>query len=118
MKLADLQARIDSFVGAQVERQIVAHHRRRLAKLGHGRAFLAAQGWATTAAAPWPGNELEVLVDGADALAEIADAIESARSSIWLAGWFFSPDFRLRENSEMTLRDLLADRAARLDVRL
>jgi phosphatidylserine/phosphatidylglycerophosphate/cardiolipin synthase-like enzyme len=118
MKLADLQDRIDSFVGAQVERQIVAHHRRRLAKLGHARALLAAHGWATTAAAPWPGNELEVLVDGAEALAEIAAAIESARSSVWLAGWFFSPTFRLREDSEMTLRDLLADRAARLDVRL
>jgi len=118
VKLADLPTRIDSFVGAQVERQIVAHHRRRLTKLGHARALSAERGWATTAAPPRPGNELEVLVDGAEALAEIAAAIESARSSVWLAGWFFSPGFRLREDSETTLRDLLAERAAQLDVRI
>ena len=119
MKLADYQTRLDSFVGVQVERQIVAHHRRRLAKLGHQRALLAQGGWATTGVAPpRQGNQLEVLVDGAEALAEIAAAIESARSSIWLAGWFFSPAFRLRADSEMTLRDLLADRATRLDVRI
>ncbi len=119
MKLSDLRTRIDSFVGAQVERQIVAHHRRRLTKLGHERVLRAEPGWSTTAAPPRHGNELEVLVDGAEALAEIAAAIESARSSVWLAGWFFTPDFRLRSDSERTLRDLLADLARqRLDVRL
>jgi phosphatidylserine/phosphatidylglycerophosphate/cardiolipin synthase-like enzyme len=118
VKIADLWARTDSFVGTQVERQIVAHHRSRLAKLGHEGALLAQRGWATSAAGPRQGNELDVLVDGAEALAAIAAAIESARSSVWLAGWFFSPSFRLRSDSEMTLRDLLADRATRLDVRL
>ncbi|HEY2353802.1 MAG TPA: phospholipase D family protein [Gaiellaceae bacterium] len=118
MKIAHLTGRVDAFVGEQLERQIVAHHRRRLAKLGHERALSAAHGWATTASPPRAGNELEVLLDGAEALAEIADAIESARSSVWLAGWFFSPDFHLRSDSEMTLRDLLADRAERLDVRM
>ena len=113
-----LWTRIDSFLGAHVERQVVAHHRRRLTRLGHERALHATHGWAMSAGAPWPGNELDVLVDGAEALAEIATAIESARSSVWLAGWFFSPDFRLRSDSEITLRDVLADRAARLDVRL
>jgi phosphatidylserine/phosphatidylglycerophosphate/cardiolipin synthase-like enzyme len=118
VKLADLWTRTDSLVGAQVERQIVAHHRRRLAKLGHEPALSAERGWATTAAPPRHGNELDVLVDGAEALAEIAAAIESARSSVWLAGWFFSADFRLREDSERTLRDLLTDLAGQLDVRL
>jgi len=118
VKPADLSTRIDSFVGAHVERQIVAHHRSRLAKLGHERALRAERGWATTATAPRQGNELEVLVDGAEALATIAATIESARSSVWLAGWFFSPDFRLRSDSERTLCDLLADLAGRLDVRL
>jgi phosphatidylserine/phosphatidylglycerophosphate/cardiolipin synthase-like enzyme len=118
VNVADLRARIDLIVGTQLERQIVAHHRRRLTKLGHERALRAERGWATTGAAPRHGNELEVLVDGDEALAEIAAAVESARTSVWLAGWFFSPGFRLRSDSEMTLRDLLADRAARLDVRL
>jgi len=118
VKLADLTGQIDSFVGRQVERQTVAHHRRRLTKIGHAQALRAERGWAKTASPPRRGNELRVLVDGAEALAEIAAAIESARSSIWLAGWFFSPDFRLREDSAMTIRDLLADRAGRLDVRL
>ncbi len=98
---------------------MVAHHRRRLRKLGHGRVLAAERGWATTAAAaPREGNELAVLVDGAEALAEIAAALEAARESVWLAGWFFSPGFRLRADSETTLRDLLADLAERLDVRL
>jgi phosphatidylserine/phosphatidylglycerophosphate/cardiolipin synthase-like enzyme len=119
VQLAGLGTRLDSFVGERMERQIVAHHRRRLAKLGHERVLLAQHGWATTATAPpRHGNALEVLVDGAEALAEMAAAVESARSSIWLAGWFFSPDFRLRSDSGLTLRDLLADMAARLDVRL
>ncbi len=118
MKVAQLGTRIDSFVGAQVERQMVAHHRRRLTKLGHGHVLRAERGWATTAAPPRQGNDLAVLVDGAEALAEIASALESARSSVWLAGWFFSPGFRLREDDATTLRDLLADLAARLDVRL
>ena len=118
MELADLWTRTDSFVGAQMERQVVAHHLRRLTKLGHARALHAERGWATTAAPPRHGNELEVLVDGAEALAAIAAAIESARSSVWLAGGFFSPDFRLRVDSETTVRDLLMDLAGRLDVRL
>jgi phosphatidylserine/phosphatidylglycerophosphate/cardiolipin synthase-like enzyme len=118
VELAGIWTRLDSFVGTQVERQVVAHHQRRLAKLGHERALRTQRGWATTGPAPRHGNTLDVLVDGAEALAEVAAAIESARSSVWLAGWFFSPGFRLRSDSEMTLRDLLADRAARLDVRL
>jgi phosphatidylserine/phosphatidylglycerophosphate/cardiolipin synthase-like enzyme len=118
VELVGLRSRIDSFIGTQVERQVVAHHRRRLAKLGYEHVLSANGGWARTSAPPRQGNELTVLVDGAEALAEIATAIESARSSVWLAGWFFSPDFHLRADSETTLRDLLADLATRIDVRL
>jgi phosphatidylserine/phosphatidylglycerophosphate/cardiolipin synthase-like enzyme len=77
-----------------------------------------AGGWATGG---WParqGNELEVHVDGASALAELAAAIEDARSSIWLAGWHFTPDFNLRVEEPETLRDLLARAAERVEVRL
>jgi phosphatidylserine/phosphatidylglycerophosphate/cardiolipin synthase-like enzyme len=118
MASADFRARLDSFLGDQLERQVCAHHRRRLTKLGHRAVLDASGGWAAQASPPRPGNEFTPLVDGEEALAAIADAIESARFSVWLAGWFFSPDFRLRDDSAMTLRDLLAERAKRLEVRL
>jgi phosphatidylserine/phosphatidylglycerophosphate/cardiolipin synthase-like enzyme len=37
---------------------------------------------------------------------------------VWLAGWFFSPEFRLRADGPRTLRDLLAELSQRVDVRL
>jgi phosphatidylserine/phosphatidylglycerophosphate/cardiolipin synthase-like enzyme len=61
---------------------------------------------------------LEVFVDGVDALPEIAAAIEAARSSVWLAGWFFSPGFRLRPDRAQTLAELLGEVAKWIDVRL
>jgi phosphatidylserine/phosphatidylglycerophosphate/cardiolipin synthase-like enzyme len=57
-------------------------------------------------------------VDGAEALGEIASAIDAARSSVWLAGWYFSPDFRLRADEPETLRERLARAAERVDVRV
>jgi phosphatidylserine/phosphatidylglycerophosphate/cardiolipin synthase-like enzyme len=111
--------RLDDAVGKALERQVIAHHRRRLARAGHGRLLKPpVGGWADASAPPRAGNALEVLVDGAEALPELAAAIESARSSVWLAGWFFSADFRLRPDSEQTLRQLLAEVAERTDVRV
>ena len=118
MALSELVGRVDSFVGTQLERQVIAHHRRRLRKLGQGAALESDGGWAATAAPPRPASRVEVLTDGAEALPAIAEAVESARSSVWLAGWFFSPDFRLRRDDPTTLRDLLAGIAARIEVRL
>jgi phosphatidylserine/phosphatidylglycerophosphate/cardiolipin synthase-like enzyme len=110
-------SRLDDAVGKALERQVIAHHRRRLARAGHGRLLKPpVGGWADASAPPRAGNGLDVLVDGAEALPQLADAIESARSSVWLAGWFFSADFRLRPDSEQTLRELLAEVAGRVDV--
>ena len=64
-----------------------------------------------------PVNQLEVLVDGAEALPRIADEIERARSHVWIAGWHFDPDFRLRGEGP-TLRELLAEAAERVEVRV
>jgi phosphatidylserine/phosphatidylglycerophosphate/cardiolipin synthase-like enzyme len=118
-RLPGLVERVDSALGEQFERLVTAHHARRLRRLGHRQALASpAGGWA---AAGWParqGNQLDVYVDGAAALSEIASAIEAARSSVWLAGWYFSPDFRLRAASAETLRELLARAAERVEVRL
>lgn len=117
--MAELLGTIDSALGQQVERLIAAHHARRLRRLGKRDAVAPPSGgWAATG---WPsraGNQLDVHVDGADALAQIAAAIDGARSSVWLAGWYFSPDFRLRAAESETLQELLARTADRVDVRL
>jgi phosphatidylserine/phosphatidylglycerophosphate/cardiolipin synthase-like enzyme len=102
-----------------VERLVVAHHRRRLRRLGREEVLDApAGGWASTGSRPRQGNSLEVLVDGVEALSELAAAIEAARSSVWLAGWYFSPDFRLRHDSHKTLSEVLGELAERVEVRL
>src|SRR5579871_37811 len=89
--LRDLALRADALAGEQLERRIMAHHRRRLGRLGHQQALAApAGGWAAAGAPPRPGNRFELFVDGEEALAAIAEAIEAARSSVLLAGWFFS----------------------------
>ncbi len=111
------RARVDAAAGARLERLVVSHHRRRLARLGQRALDAPAGGWAASAPPPRGGNELELLVDGAAALPAIAAAIASARSSVWLAGWFFSPGFRLEHGGE-TLRELLAEAAARVEVRV
>jgi phosphatidylserine/phosphatidylglycerophosphate/cardiolipin synthase-like enzyme len=118
-RLQTLTRRVDSAAGQAVERLVVAHHRRRLRRLGRDEALDApAGGWAVSGRSPRRGNSLEVLVDGVDALGEVAAAIEGAQSSVWLAGWYFSPDFRLRNDSRQTLSELLAEVAKRVEVRL
>jgi phosphatidylserine/phosphatidylglycerophosphate/cardiolipin synthase-like enzyme len=111
---------IECLVGNVVSAQICAHHRRRLARLGWTRA-LDPDGheWATGDPPPRPGNAIEVLVDGAEALPQVVEALQAARSHVHITGWFFSPDFALtREREPLVLRNLLAELAERLDVRV
>ncbi len=111
--------RIDDLVGDRIERAIHAHHARRLRRRGSAGAIdPVADGWATTASsAPRPGCVVEPLVDGSEALPRIAAAISSARSHVHLAGWHFDPGFRLEEGGP-ALRELLAEAAGRVDVRV
>jgi phosphatidylserine/phosphatidylglycerophosphate/cardiolipin synthase-like enzyme len=44
---------------------------------------------------PRPGNDFRLLVDGAEALPAIAEAMRGARSHVHVAGWHVDPDFRL-----------------------
>jgi phosphatidylserine/phosphatidylglycerophosphate/cardiolipin synthase-like enzyme len=104
----------------QVTRQIRRHHRRRLRRIGWEHALDAASsGWAATSSPFRPGNRVEVLIDGADALPAIAEAFRQSRSHVHVTGWYFTPGFDLvREGDPLPLRDLLAELAERVDVRI
>jgi phosphatidylserine/phosphatidylglycerophosphate/cardiolipin synthase-like enzyme len=110
----------EAFVGEAVSKQITAHHARRLRALGwEGALKPEGDGWAECAPPPRSGNAIEILVDGADALPAIADALQAARSHVHVTGWYFSPDFALvREGAPLVLRNLLAELAERVDVRV
>ena len=115
-----LMARLDRGLGGAIESATVNHHRRRLRRLGWAGALDPPPGdWASGDPPPRAGNAAEVLVDGAAVLPRIAAAIESAESHVHLSGWHFSPDFALRrDGSPLVLRNLLADAAERVDVRM
>jgi phosphatidylserine/phosphatidylglycerophosphate/cardiolipin synthase-like enzyme len=95
------------------------HHRRRLGRIGQARAFTApAGGWADSGSfPPRPGNRVELLVDGAEALPRMAADVVEAQSHVNLAGWFFTPGIRLGEDGP-TLAALLAETAERVPVRV
>jgi phosphatidylserine/phosphatidylglycerophosphate/cardiolipin synthase-like enzyme len=69
--------------------------------------------------APRTGNALQVHIDGAAALPAIAAAVRAARSFVHVAGWTVDPGFALERNSSVvTVRNLLAEAADRVDVRV
>jgi phosphatidylserine/phosphatidylglycerophosphate/cardiolipin synthase-like enzyme len=110
---------LDDLVGETIERSVRARHGLRLRR-HHSSAAIdpEAGGWANTGSfTPRAGCGVEVLVDGSEALRRIADAIRSARSHVHLAGWHFDSSFRLEEGGP-TLRELLAEAAQRVDVRV
>ena len=109
---------LDQALGSKLERTLIAHHRRRLARIGRLDALDAPPGgWAAGDPSPRAGNDVEVFVDGSHALPAIADAVESARSHVWLAGWHFSPELWLRDGGP-TLRTLLAEASRQVEVRV
>jgi phosphatidylserine/phosphatidylglycerophosphate/cardiolipin synthase-like enzyme len=107
--------------GDELTRQICQHHRRRLGRIGWGHALdPPVGGWSQGAPPPRRGNSVEILIDGAEALPQIAEALRNARSHVHLTGWYFSPDFALQrgDNDLLILRNLLAALAERIDVRV
>ena len=57
---------------------------------------------------------MEVLVDGAEALRAIAEAIRGARHSVRIAGWHTAPHFALERGEPPTLlRELLSEAVSR-----
>jgi phosphatidylserine/phosphatidylglycerophosphate/cardiolipin synthase-like enzyme len=118
--IAKLVERLDSALGDSLERATCAHHRRRLRRLDRSDA-LDASGyeWASGATPPREGSSLDVLIDGERAFARMAEAIASARSHVYLAGWCVTPEFALTNGDHpVILRQLLAEVAARVPVRV
>ena len=114
-------ATADRLIGSAIEQLTAAHHERRLRRLGHdaSRHPPAAGLWAAGDPPPRTGNAVEILIDGAAYLAAVTDAIAGARHSVQIAGWCISPDFAMvRGEQPVVLRDLLADAAERVDVRV
>ncbi len=111
---------LESWFGEQITKQICHHHRRRLTRIDQQHALEPpAGGWAAGDPPPRPGNAIEILVDGAQALPAIAKALRSAASHVHLAGWHFSPDFALERDGEpLVLRNFLGELADRVDVRV
>ena len=117
---ADLASRADRRLGAAVSRTVRAHHRRRLERVGWLAALDApAGGWAAGESQPRPGGSLDVLIDGAEALPRMVADLQRAESHVHIAGWYFSPDFALtRDGEPVILRNLLAELAERVEVRV
>jgi phosphatidylserine/phosphatidylglycerophosphate/cardiolipin synthase-like enzyme len=115
-----LLATLDVAVGDRITRQVTRHHANRLRRIGREKVLdPPSGGWASGAPPSRPGNALEVLIDGAQALPLIAAELADARSHVHLAGWHFSPRFALvRSQEEVVLRDLLAVLAERVEVRV
>jgi phosphatidylserine/phosphatidylglycerophosphate/cardiolipin synthase-like enzyme len=87
----------DRFLGDAVEGTNLLYHRRRLSRLGHAGSFSPGHDgslWAAGDPPPRTGNELDVLIDGEEALPAIARAIRSARSHVHIAGWSMTPRFQ------------------------
>jgi phosphatidylserine/phosphatidylglycerophosphate/cardiolipin synthase-like enzyme len=111
---------VDRFLGGSLERAVCAHHQRRLRRVGWSQALEARDAdWAAGAFPARGGSAIEVLIDGEQALAQIAEAIAAARKSVHLAGWCVTPQFALTVGDRPAiLRDLLAEVALRVSVRV
>jgi phosphatidylserine/phosphatidylglycerophosphate/cardiolipin synthase-like enzyme len=112
--------RVDRRLGNGLEQLVCAHHCRRLARVGWSDVFAPGETlWAAGEPLPRAGNAIEVLVDGAEALPEIARTLREATSHVHVAGWYVTPGFALeRDNGPDQLGGLLAGVARRIDVRM
>ncbi|WP_143229396.1 phospholipase D-like domain-containing protein [Actinophytocola xanthii] len=120
-RLASIVDKVDERLGDGLEAALCAHHARRLRRLGWDAALApgSAGGLFGDRAPVREGNDVAVLIDGQEALTAIQAAIQGARSHVHIANWHATPDFRLvREDGAPTLRELLAETAERVPVRL
>lgn len=114
-------SRLDAALGTGVERAVRVKHERRLAKLGWSHALEPPDDdmWAAGDPPPREGNSLEVLVDGAEALPRIAEALRSAQSFVHLTGWHVAPSFELERGvPASSIGHVLGEVSARIPVRV
>ena len=112
--------RFDAAVGDGIERAMIHHHMRRLRRHGQLAALApASEGlWAQTAAPPRDGNAMEVLIDGENALPRMAEAIRGAQRHVHVCSWHLEPDFDPGPRDATPVRELLAETAERVPVRV
>jgi phosphatidylserine/phosphatidylglycerophosphate/cardiolipin synthase-like enzyme len=112
--------RFDAAVGDGLERTMIHHHRRRLRRHGQLRAFAPATDglYAETAVPPREGNEMQILIDGANALPRMAEAIQSAKRHVHVCSWHLEPDFDPGPRQNGPVKELLGEAAERVDVRV
>jgi phosphatidylserine/phosphatidylglycerophosphate/cardiolipin synthase-like enzyme len=116
-----LLSRADAAVGNAIEAAVSVKHRRRLRRLGWERALEPPDDgvWAAGDPPPRQGCSLDVLVDGAQALPAIAEALQGASDFVHLTGWHLAPHFELvRGERAVGVGALLAELAERIDVRV
>jgi phosphatidylserine/phosphatidylglycerophosphate/cardiolipin synthase-like enzyme len=119
--LGGVTSGVDAALGAGVEAAVVAKHARRLGRLGWSRALDPDDSgtWAEGETPPRAGCALDVLIDGEEAMAAIAEAIASAREYVHITGWHFAAGFELvRGKPTAVLGALLAEAAERVEVRV
>ncbi|HVC05421.1 MAG TPA: phospholipase D family protein [Candidatus Acidoferrales bacterium] len=116
--ISELLSAVDGQIGETIDGANRRHHIRRLKRLGWDRALHGSSGWGS-GTRPSEGNQVDVHIDGAAALPAMAAAVRGARSFVHVAGWTVNPDFAMERTPELvTLRQLLAEAATRVDVRV
>ncbi|HEY2181425.1 MAG TPA: phosphatidylserine/phosphatidylglycerophosphate/cardiolipin synthase family protein [Solirubrobacteraceae bacterium] len=114
--------RIDELTGRAVDLGVGTHHRMRLRRAGRLDQLAPPQDgslWAAGDPPPRTGNALDVLIDGEQALPQIAQALAGAQSYVHIAGWHITPEFGLtRHGRSRRLQDMLAELAERVEVRV
>jgi phosphatidylserine/phosphatidylglycerophosphate/cardiolipin synthase-like enzyme len=117
-----VRSHADTIVGDGIEAAVRAKHAWRLRRLGWGHALSPPDDalWAMGDPPPREGCSLDVLIDGAEAFAAIATAIENARDHVHVTGWHIAPHFELIRDERRvgSIGGLLAQAAERLDVRV
>ena len=115
-----LGVKIGHAVGERLDRAVLHRHRHELRDAGWEHALdETTASFVRDGAEPRPGNAVEVLIDGVEALPRIAEELSRAQSHVHMTGWFISPDLQLtREEEPVIVRNLLAELAERIDVRV
>jgi phosphatidylserine/phosphatidylglycerophosphate/cardiolipin synthase-like enzyme len=107
-------------LGNAIDRAVEAHHARRLRKIGWQHALDSNRlEWARGGMPARSGNDVDVQIDGSSFLPALAEELARAESHVHLTGWSFSPELELTRGDEPAiLRNLLAELADRIDVRV